>query len=597
MNKTFSITLGGTIFHIDEDAYGRLDAYLVSIKKHFAAYPDHDELIADIESRMAEKFGARLTPGKQTISATDVEQIMREMGQPEEFDENEDAPSTDRETQTDSSPIRKRLYRDPDDRIASGVLSGIAAYLDLRPRIVRGIFLAIFLIALFSNGLLGLVIFGLYVFLALTIPEAKTPSQKMEMRGERFTVANIADQLKEEAEKIHERHSGFFTHLETKIGALFSTLWRVIRAIILVTFNVARILLGAFLILFFGGVWAFSLFVGAVMIFNVQSPLIGFPWKEVAMGPAYVVGVASVVASVAIPAIFFTLLGVAIIRKKWKTSGFTVATLAGCWILAVITSGVVFIDRLPAIRSTVIQERQSRKSITETVELEAFSRIEASGGRYQIIVTPSSTSRMIVSGDPERVRRVSAMVVGQATGLGDDPVTLHLMEQSSNEFCLFCDIIPRPLRIEITTPHLASIALRAGVVMSIDGFEEPSLEIMIDDASHADINGRFDRISGTLLSASRLSIMGTTSMLNLELGDASRLEASELVAAQAMLRIHDVSRATVQVTALLHAKLTNASRLQYVGEPREKRIVTEDASRAIQIDAPRDIIDLQKQNP
>ncbi|UOQ77808.1 hypothetical protein MUN84_03875 [Hymenobacter sp. 5516J-16] len=61
MKKNISINLQGMIFHIEEDGYDVLSRYLAEVKAHFSGYRGHEEIVADIESRIAELFAARLS--------------------------------------------------------------------------------------------------------------------------------------------------------------------------------------------------------------------------------------------------------------------------------------------------------------------------------------------------------------------------------------------------------------------------------------------------------------------------------------------------------------------------------------------------------
>ncbi|MBI3233823.1 MAG: PspC family transcriptional regulator, partial [Bacteroidetes bacterium] len=85
MNKTVTINISGIIFHIEEDAYERLSKYLVTIKGYFSKTDGGNEIMSDIEARVAELLQEKINPGKQVILMADVEHVMQVMGKPEEF--------------------------------------------------------------------------------------------------------------------------------------------------------------------------------------------------------------------------------------------------------------------------------------------------------------------------------------------------------------------------------------------------------------------------------------------------------------------------------------------------------------------------------
>lgn len=59
MNKTINVNLANLFFHIDEDAYRKLDTYLKAIKQSLNNGPGSDEIISDIEGRIAELFSRK----------------------------------------------------------------------------------------------------------------------------------------------------------------------------------------------------------------------------------------------------------------------------------------------------------------------------------------------------------------------------------------------------------------------------------------------------------------------------------------------------------------------------------------------------------
>jgi hypothetical protein len=89
MKKTISINISGLMFNIDEDAFARLSQYLGSIKKHFEGREGQADIIADIESRIAELLQAHLHETKQVITIEDVNEVIAALGQPFEMDEED----------------------------------------------------------------------------------------------------------------------------------------------------------------------------------------------------------------------------------------------------------------------------------------------------------------------------------------------------------------------------------------------------------------------------------------------------------------------------------------------------------------------------
>ncbi|MDJ0367205.1 PspC domain-containing protein [Hymenobacter sp. H14-R3] len=173
MKKNISINLQGIIFHIEDDGYEVLSRYLHEVKAHFASYQGHEEIVADIEGRIAELFAARLSVSKQVITLADVEELTAKMGRVSDF-----APEPDEEdtaTADAGSPAGgtfgpdgtfgkggpngpfatgpqtadgqpRRLYRDLAHRKIAGVCAGLAQYFLVNPLVIRLAFLALVLL-------------------------------------------------------------------------------------------------------------------------------------------------------------------------------------------------------------------------------------------------------------------------------------------------------------------------------------------------------------------------------------------------------------------------------------------------------------------
>ncbi len=186
MKKTITINLGGMVFHIDEDAYRQLEEYLRSLGDHYANDPASGEILEDIEARMAELFHEKMSPGQEVITLANTQEVIRIMGYPEDFMEEDPSAAYGRRQRTHY----RRIYRDPDSRVLGGVCGGLGAYFNIDPLVFRLLFIAVTLLG--GAGVL------LYIILWIIVPEAKTTAQKLEMRGEPVNVSNIGKKVKEE---------------------------------------------------------------------------------------------------------------------------------------------------------------------------------------------------------------------------------------------------------------------------------------------------------------------------------------------------------------------------------------------------------------
>ncbi len=198
MKKAIKINLSGIVFHIDEDAYEKLKQYLDAISRHFSDKKEGEEILNDIESRIAELFQEKR--GKdEVISMALVDEVTEIMGDPEEIVDSQEEAGTDGQrgrTSGTSSRTTRRLYRDPENSVFGGVSGGLGAYFNVDPLIFRILFLAFF----FIGGASILV----YIILWIVLPKAETAAQKLEMRGEPVNVSNIEKKVREEYEAAKE---------------------------------------------------------------------------------------------------------------------------------------------------------------------------------------------------------------------------------------------------------------------------------------------------------------------------------------------------------------------------------------------------------
>lgn len=206
MNKTVTINISGIIFHIEEDAYDKLSKYLSTIRGYFKATEGRDEIMADIESRIAEMLKEKTSTLKQVVLMADVDAVIEVMGKPEQFAENGEGQSETKEEQRHEEHATgrkraRRVFRDPDSKIVGGVCSGIAAYFDMDPLWLRLAWVGVTLLG--GAGIL------IYIIMWIVIPKATTTAEKLEMRGEEVNINNIKRNFEDELEGMKKKVKDF----------------------------------------------------------------------------------------------------------------------------------------------------------------------------------------------------------------------------------------------------------------------------------------------------------------------------------------------------------------------------------------------------
>lgn len=175
MQRIIQINIAGRLIPIEEDAYMVLKDYLSALNRHFAAERGKDEIIQDIEGRIAELFLARLATGMPSIDGADVQKLIETLGTPYSMNNPEATipnpylpARAERGRQSDSATGYRRLYRNPDDKWLGGVCGGMGAYFDIDPVLVRFTFV---LISFFMAGVL------IYIIAWILVPIARTPEE------------------------------------------------------------------------------------------------------------------------------------------------------------------------------------------------------------------------------------------------------------------------------------------------------------------------------------------------------------------------------------------------------------------------------------
>jgi len=202
MNKIVNINLGGYSFTIDEDAYVKLKNYLNTLKTHFQTSEGSDEIMYDIEVRLAELFSENMA-GQEIVNNKNLNDAISIMGTPADFgaameDEVPVQTSTSRKSGKRRAVSGRRLFRDPDNKVIGGVCSGLSAYFG----IADPLWLRIAALILIFTGGLSIIP---YIILMIIVPEATSSADKLAMKGEPINIDTIAKTVKTEVDDLVDR--------------------------------------------------------------------------------------------------------------------------------------------------------------------------------------------------------------------------------------------------------------------------------------------------------------------------------------------------------------------------------------------------------
>jgi phage shock protein PspC (stress-responsive transcriptional regulator) len=415
MKKNISINISGIIFHIEEDGYDTLRKYLDSITKYFASFEDSSEIMADIESRIAEIFLSKLNEGKQVITAEDVSSLITTMGSVNDFraveeqefasgpksqsTKNEFTPEPDATTSSSASSsgqgtgssarnftpsrqlmrdqqrkilggvcaglgnyfnvdplwirllfavlafaygitifaylvmwivvpgsytldeptVDKKMFRDPERKVLAGVSGGVASYFGIDIVVIRLLFVIFSVV-----GGLG---FLIYIVLWITLPEARTLTDRMQMQGEPVTLSNIESTIKKNLNVDQDKEESPATKILLFPFRLLAMVLSALAKVIGPLVEALRVLIGI-VIMLVGISFAFSVLVAGGVILGLLSSTafsfpelvgspdgFGIPVQAFSRAFPSWIAVAGFVACL-IPSIMIILLGVSMIARK-----------------------------------------------------------------------------------------------------------------------------------------------------------------------------------------------------------------------------------------------------------------------------------------
>lgn len=279
MKKNITINLCGRLFQIDEDAYEMLQHYIDSLRHSFGKQEGGEEIVDDIEMRIAELFDELRQKGIEAITIEHVKDIITRIGKPEELtDEEKEDDKQKSETNWEDKArstarnfcdnVRqrtsgKKYFRNPKDKMLAGVLSGFAVYTNTDPVIWR--LLMVLFTFFYGVGIL------IYLVLAIVLPEARTAEQILQMEGKEVTPQNLAEVVLDNNEQQTER------------PGLLRTLFSIVLKMVFGFFVAISLIVGLAL-----GIGLISMLVVliCVLVFPISSAM-PFSLKELGLLDAY----------------------------------------------------------------------------------------------------------------------------------------------------------------------------------------------------------------------------------------------------------------------------------------------------------------------
>ncbi len=288
MKKTFPVNINGSIFYIDEDAYQLLNTYLEQLRSAFPG-DEGKEIVTDIEARIAEIFSETIAGGAGVIVIEDINNIIEQMGRPADLGDGnaeDEAPDSQNHTEEGAPKqeygptpppfqayeTKKRLYRDENNKVFGGVLSGLACYAGWTTNVLRLLVVVLWFVFLCSAWPLSWSLIILYLLAWMIIPPARTAQQYLEMTGTPVTVSNVGQTILGTSAPNKDGNDKFLVSILSIIGKVITIIFGLMAAGVAIGSLVMLIMSICGLILYSG--WNSVELLNGIGMFRIDHPAI-----------------------------------------------------------------------------------------------------------------------------------------------------------------------------------------------------------------------------------------------------------------------------------------------------------------------------------
>jgi phage shock protein PspC (stress-responsive transcriptional regulator) len=544
MHKTVTITLGEQLFTIEEDAYKKLEAYLASVRAHFAQSPDQGEIVSDIESRIAEEFAETLTARKKVVGMKDVEDVMKSMGSVEDFERFEEEPGEEK-TQPKQQPWNTRLYRSADDQMLGGVCAGLAAHTGIETWIVR----VVFIILGFINGI-GIIA---YIILWVVLPEAKSATQKVEMARNRVTLSAIQQKVNEVMPP--EKRDGILRKIVSVPATIIRTVFLAIGRVVKFVVPLLARLIGLGIIM--GAAFAIAMITIALLTLIANpSSILDFPLRETVGVMNYFVLICSLFLLLLFPLIFVIVAGASLVTLRSAFSANATIALFTLWCVALVAGGATAFSVSPDLETAFERyEQEHFKTITNTFpDYKDFTKIDAKG-RGNIIITQGDSYSVSIEGPADETD-----MIGTING------ALTFEPHSGQKRCFFfCGYRQSTLRV--TMPTLDEVKVSGVSFATIEGYTGSTLNLIADGSSSIVANAQVRSLTAEISGVSDIVLTGSGNELKASLTGNSSLSAYYFAAKTADVTLEGVSRAHIDASEKIFGTTDGHAHLWYRNTP------------------------------
>jgi phage shock protein PspC (stress-responsive transcriptional regulator) len=544
MKRTLTINLNNIVFHIDDDAYEMLLQYLTDIAQYFESEEEKKEIMSDIEARISELFSEKLQKGKNVITIDDVKDVIQIMGKPNEYagEEEKQVHSNNQKSEKKGTKTR-RFYRDPENCILGGVASGLAAYIDWDVTLIR----VLMVIGVFIG--MGVII-PIYIVMWLVSPEAKTPSQRLEMQGEEVNIESIKSEFNNiksyvKSEDFKESAHSIGYRLQQLIRLLIKPIVAIIGAIFGLVTIIAVICIVALL---------------GFLIFNPES-ITAFnysyltPWTSTPEN--YLLLLISILLIIGCPVFMIFFWAIRFARGNMKSSRLTswltfLLWLAGLFMLVSVSSQSIHYP-IKNCTNHLILDKECSDMTKQIRNLEKFQNIEIEG-HIELNIVQDTIQKVVICSQERYQNSIVTNVVNGTLWIKTEGVSLN-----------------RISKVILHIDTLQSISAKGACnINCTNQLITENLKIKIMGTSEATFDAKISNtIDITTKGASDLTLSGTCKTFKLNSAGASSIKAQSMISENSYVELAGASDAKVYASKIFDGEAMGVSHIKCYGHPKE----------------------------
>ncbi len=548
MKKTFTVNLNSVVFNIDDDAYEVLKKYLADVAAHFSSEEEKEDIMADIEARIAELFSEKITQNKNVITVEDVREVIGIMGTPSQFSDEEET-SAENASKSEKKKRVRRFYRDPENAILGGVAGGLSAYIGLDVTIIR-----IILILLVFIGF-GLLI-PVYLVVWIITPEAITPSQRLEMQGEDITIDNIKSEF--DNARTYVQSENFKNSARTvgqRLGQIFKWIVKIVLgfvgAILSFVGIILLIVLIPMLILALCTPFAFfdmmQDFIPGITVLQPENPIMLLISLILLVGcPIFLV--------------IYWIIRLATGRKTQSRTTFWVTLVL--WLTGIfmfISVGTKTAIQYKNDNQEWVINHHTGSMVKENRGIPSYSAVCVKGN-FKIVIEDHFSENILLKGDSEFLPYVQTEVRDSTLFIYANGIDLEA-----------------PVRIELGVDKLTELNVEGATFVKTKGaLAVENLSCAMQGVAKADINILAgNTLDFVLEGVSDLKVQGMCENVYFKASGVSRIRAGELKASNTNIKVEGFSSADVYASERFDGTANGFARIDCTGNPIIQTKVTE----------------------